>query len=858
MTFTPRQADTSRATGQPELDESVQTFLRLAIIAIIGCALAFIAVILIFTPEQTWRIANPMAGLGIALTAWVLLKTGQTRAGIAVLAYGSWAAVTVIAITTGGIRTPVVFSLPVVIFFAGWILGPRAAIALAALSVMTYLALAMAEQQSWLPPSPPTPPYMHWVVQATIFSLAAATIVHLRHSHAHQVEEVRALTAELTRQRAEAAAAESLLRNQDLLDRTGALAHVGGWEVEVASHDLTWTAETFRIHDLEPGPMPSVDQAIAFYPPEARSTIEANVASAMTEGKGYDIELPLITATGRRIWVRALCKPRMENGKVVRLSGAVQDITAQRDAAQALRTSLNNLQRTLEATDEGIFGYDGNDPSGKLLFANDRLFEIWKIPPQDRASTGRAEIIAAARKLFVDPEAGVKRIGEILAMGVVHEDKVSLNDGRVLFRRSIPLLEGSQVSRVWSFRDITAEERAKAELIASRDQAQRASAAKSEFLSRMSHELRTPMHAIMGMMSLARRRMEDAKGLEHLDKAKAAADHLLSVINDILDISKIEAGRLELEQVDFQLADVLRNLDNMVAGKAADKGLILTLDHDPLLAERPLRGDPLRIGQILLNLVGNAIKFSERGDISLRTQFIEESVDHTRLRFDVCDQGIGLAPEVLDRLFVAFEQADGSMTRRFGGTGLGLAISKRLVRMMEGEIGVDSTPGRGSRFWFTVRLGRPHAEIRTSIEPHSAAAIENELRRRFAGSRVLLADDDPAGREVATAMLRDAGLVIDAADDGAQALQLAQGRDYHLILMDMRMPCMNGVDAAAAIRADSRNRDTTIVALTANAFAEDRQTCLAAGMNDHIAKPVEASVLYSTLLHWLSRENKAG
>ena len=341
--MTPPQTAGTRSSQQPELDESTKTFLRFAIIAIVGCALAFIAVILIYTPDQTRRIVNPMAGIAIAVTAWVLLKTGHNRAGTAVLAYGTWAAVTTIAIATGGIRTPVVFSLPVIIFFAGWIVGARAAIALAILSVVTYLAIAAAEHQSLLPPTPPTPAYMHWVVQATIFALAAATIVYLRNSHARQVEEVRALTAELARKRAEAA------------------------------------------------------------------------------------------------------------------------------AAQALQESFNNLQRTLEATDEGIFGYDGHDPSGKLLFANDRFFEIWKIPQEERASTGRAEIIAAARKLFIDPDAGVRRISEILAMGVVYEDKVPLNDGRVLFRRSIPLAAGSQVSRVWSFRDITAEERSKAALQASRD-----------------------------------------------------------------------------------------------------------------------------------------------------------------------------------------------------------------------------------------------------------------------------------------------------------------------------------------------------------------------------------------------------
>lgn len=851
MTLTPQPADTPGSSREPELDESTRTFLRLAIIAIIGCALAFIAVILIFTPEQTRRIANPMAGIGIALTAWVLLRTGQTRIGIAVLAYGAWAVATVIAASSGGIRTPVVFSLPVIIFFAGWILGSRAAIALAALSVVTYLILAMAEYQQWLPTPPPTPPYMHWVVQATIFVLAAATIVHLRNSHARQVEEVRALTAELERRRAEASTAESLRRSGELLDRTGRLAHVGGWEFDVSGGLLTWTDESFRIHDMEPGNAPSMDTAISFYSPEARETISTAVRRAIDDGLGYDLELPLNTARGRRIWVRALCEPRIEDGKVVRLSGAFQDITGRRRAEQALKDSLNNLQRTLEATDEGIFGYDGHDQSGKLLFANDRFFEIWNIPPELRASTGRAEIIAAAHKLFSDPDAGVKRIGEILAMGVVHEDKVQLNDGRVLFRRSIPLLEGSQVSRVWSFRDITTEERSKAELQASRDEAQRANAAKSEFLSRMSHELRTPLHAIMGMTAMARRRMTDARGIEHLDKAKFAADHLLSVINDVLDISKIEAGRMQLDQSTFRPAQVLETVVNLIGHKASEKGLRLMIDCGGGVLNLGLRGDPVRLRQILLNLAGNAVKFTESGTITIRIRPAELLPERVMLRFEVEDTGIGISPEDSRRLFVAFEQVDGSMTRKYGGSGLGLAISRKLAELMGGEIGFENLATGGSRFWFSACFDPAVEATQPETTAPDAKADEASLRQRHPGAHVLLAEDEPVGREIALDLLLSAGLRVDAAEDGEVALSLARNHKYDLILMDMQMPRRNGIDATRAIRADSRNATTPIVAMTANAFETDRRQCLDAGMNDHIGKPVEPALLFQTLLKWL-------
>jgi len=839
-------------SGQPQdngIEDPKQTFLRLAIAAILVGGIGFIAVILILAPDQTRRILNPVAAITVAVVAWFLQRQGKFQASLAVLTFGIWATAVGIAVVTAGIRTPVVFSIPLIILFSGWLFGPRSAIGLAVLSVAVSLGLAVAESQQLLPPAPPTSPYMHWVIQSTIFFLAAVTIIYLLREHNRRIEEVRTLTAELAHERAEVAAAEALRRNRDLLDRTGRLAHVGGWELDIASRTLTWTDETFRIHDLDPASMPPLDRAIEFYPPEARTSIEAALKDAIESGNSYDIELPLDTATGRRIWVRTLGEPQFEGGRVVRISGAFQDITDQRAAAEALKQTLNNLQRTLEATGDGIFAYDGSDTSGKLLFANDRFFEIWKIPPEEAPKTGRAEIIAAARKLFIDPEAGVQRIKDILDLGVVHEDKVPLNDGRVLFRRSIPLLTGSQISRVWSFRDITAEERSKAELQASRDEAQRANAAKSEFLSRMSHELRTPMHAIMGMMALARRRMLDTQGLDQLDKAKKAADHLLSVINDILDISKIEAGRLELEQINFSLDDVLRNLVNLVGNRAAEKGIKLLIDKNLDGSGANLRGDPLRLGQILLNIVGNAIKFSDHGAIVVRIRRDEAAIDGTRLRFEVEDQGIGIDADKQERLFLAFEQADGSMTRKFGGTGLGLAISKRLVQMMAGEIGVDSRPGQGSTFWFTAWFGG--TEMAPVYLPKPTETAEFRLRRDFSGARVLLADDEPMGREIIQILLTDIGLAIDLADDGARALDHARRQRYDLILMDMQMPNMNGIEATQAIRADSMNVTTPIVAMTANAFEEDRRTCLAAGMNDHVGKPVEAETLFLTVLHWL-------
>jgi signal transduction histidine kinase/ActR/RegA family two-component response regulator len=391
------------------------------------------------------------------------------------------------------------------------------------------------------------------------------------------------------------------------------------------------------------------------------------------------------------------------------------------------------------------------------------------------------------------------------------------------------------------------------ELTLALEAAKAANRTKSMFLANMSHEIRTPMNGVMGMIDLVLRRATDPKQIDWLTKSKSSAQHLLEVISDILDISKIESERLTLEERNFSLAQVLDDAVQMQGDAAQTKGLRLSSEIAPELPDH-LCGDPTRLKQILINFVGNAIKFSEQGQITVSARALEEDQHGVLLRLEVTDQGIGISPEAQARLFQAFTQSDGSMNRKYGGTGLGLAISKRIALLMGGDAGVISKEGHGSTFWATVRLKKGAEVVAAPSSPEYINA-EAIIAQRYCGQRILVVDDDPINREIAMALLEAVDLVAAVAEDGAEAVSLAQKNSYAAIFMDIQMPGLSGVEATREIRQLPGYRDLPIIAMTAHAFAEDKERCLKAGMSDFLTKPFNPDQLFAILRRALSRRD---
>lgn len=397
-----------------------------------------------------------------------------------------------------------------------------------------------------------------------------------------------------------------------------------------------------------------------------------------------------------------------------------------------------------------------------------------------------------------------------------------------------------------------------AQLQHSKLEAEAASHIKGMFLANMSHEIRTPINSILGMTYLALRTEEPKKMLGYLEKIQLSSKHLLNIINDVLDFSKLAAGKLKVDEIDFDLKSVLEKIGNLIADKAAEKDLEFIIDLDANLCSN-LRGDPQRITQILINYASNAVKFTEKGRVVVRAQKIEENEVDCLMHFEVQDSGIGMDVAAKDHLFQPFHQLDTSATRQYEGTGLGLAICRQLAEVMpDGDVGVQSMLGVGSTFWFRVRLKKTcqsfHKErvtknlAETNDGTHANPFVPAALR----GARILVAEDNLFGQQVITEFLENAGASVCVARNGLEVIDLLQKEDFNCVLMDVQMPVMNGLEAVRLIRTTPDLAGLPVIAMTANVMNENRERCLAAGMNDFISKPFEPDDFYNVIVRYLS------
>ncbi|MBL8484395.1 MAG: PAS domain S-box protein, partial [Rhodocyclaceae bacterium] len=602
-------------------------------------------------------------------------------------------------------------------------------------------------------------------------------------------------------------------------------------------------------------------------PPDQR----AGILASMRLGDDKTLQHGVMHKSGRVMEVEAHGQTRQVGARTIRIT-ALRDISERRRMEEELadhRAHLERLvaERTAALTasearfrglvDQSLAGIDIVQ-DGYFRYANQAFAKMlgYDSPADLVDKLTVADVVAPEFLAMVEHSLEKRESGD--TDGVRYQVTALRRDGRrvelEVFGRRIDY-EG-RPANIAVVLDVTArkqleQERAEAleQLARAKDAAEAANHAKSTFLANMSHEIRTPLNAILGMAHLMRHAGLLDKQKDRLLKIEQAGDHLLGVINAVLDMSKIEAGKFVLDVHPLRIDVLVESVANLFHERVAAKNIALITEVAALPDQ--LCGDETRLRQALVNYVGNAFKFTESGSVTINVECLREDVDAALVRFSVVDTGPGVAPEAQARLFSAFEQADSTLARKFGGTGLGLAITRKIAQQMGGNAGMDSNPGGGSTFWFTAMLNKG-GDAGTAALPAAAAA---RPLADFSGARILVVDDEPVNREIALSVLEEAQLIVDEAADGHVAVVLAQTCDYAAILMDMQMPGMDGLAATRAIRNLPGHAGTPIIATTANAFGSDRARCMDAGMNDFLSKPIDPELLLRTLAHWLARTN---
>ena len=576
--------------------------------------------------------------------------------------------------------------------------------------------------------------------------------------------------------------------------------------------------------------------------PESAAIAKAAFREADEAGVSFGKVISIDTAVGRRWFELSVSKMPMGDGEAPHFITVSRDVTARLELQAQLEQKERQFRTLVENSPDAIARFD---PALLCLYANPALVARTPFPALEGLDPHR--LFGAAAGPLIEQLGAVLRDGEARDLEMDWTD--ARGQGLTMLVHLTPEFDAQRhiASVLLIGRDLTERKRAEADRQA-REAAEAASRAKGEFLASMSHEIRTPMNAVIGMSHLALQGPLEPQQRHYVQTVHRSAESLLGIINDILDFSKIEAGRLDMEHIDFDLQDVMDGLASMLGMSAEEKGLELVFDQSPLVPTR-LVGDPSRLNQVLLNLGNNAVKFTERGEIVVAVRLLDQDDAGVRLRFEVRDTGIGISAADQQRLFMPFTQADASTSRRFGGTGLGLAICRRLVELMDGQVAVDSAPGRGSCFSFTVRLGVQAAQAAPAIQPG------------VKGTRVLVVDDNPSARQILMDMARTLGMRADSARDGTHALDLLAQEDarndpYQLALIDWKMPRLDGLACLRAIRRAPLRQPAPAVMMVTGFGADELKKQLAAAQLPFgavLSKPVSPSSLLDACSSALGR-----